>query len=160
MIPVRIVDVAEFERDVPGFADMPLAEFEARLAERRQRVCGTRVLPVASPAPPPVLRSVVQRAAKWIKSLPRGRARYQAYINSAAWHTKRRELIKTLGGHCEHCNATEEIQVHHKHYRTLGAEQPEDVTLLCRLCHARIHQDTPFGWQSPRRNVPVDELSV
>jgi hypothetical protein len=28
-----------------------------------------------------------------------------------------------------------ELQVHHRHYKTLGREQPEDVEVLCPACH-------------------------
>lgn len=30
--------------------------------------------------------------------------------------------------------------VHHRHYRTFGAEKPEDVCLLCKSCHEGIHE--------------------
>ena len=29
--------------------------------------------------------------------------------------------------------------VHHRHYRTLGHESPEDVVMLCKACHADLH---------------------
>src|SRR5215470_1152130 len=77
--------------------------------------------------------------------------RYTAYIASAAWqHKKLQKLLSVVGiaadayhtmdwlvqnasrylFRCERCGAAEnqaEIRVHHRHYRSLGKELPEDL---------------------------------
>lgn len=47
---------------------------------------------------------------------------------------------------CERCGFRaknrELFVVHHRHYRTFQNEQPEDVCLLCKPCHAQLHDRT------------------
>lgn len=64
---------------------------------------------------------------------------YYRYIRSAAWRTKAADL-KSKRGKCEICSSANDLQVHHKHYRTLGNERPEDAAVLCSNCHANHHE--------------------
>lgn len=80
-------------------------------------------------------------AAKLAKKKPRRRKKrsepkaipasgYHAYIASAAWREKRASVIQLAGGKCSVCGTRHKLQVHHKHYRTVGIESPEDLLRL------------------------------
>jgi len=64
---------------------------------------------------------------------------YQRYIKSIKWKSKA-ERWKLETGKCERCGGTDRLEVHHLHYRTLANEQRADVQVLCRSCHADIHE--------------------
>src|SRR5262249_55117783 len=62
--------------------------------------------------------------------------RYQQYISSVQWKNLKRKTIEQRGNRCERCRQeSASLELHHKHYRSLGSEQPEDVELLCPRCH-------------------------
>ena len=74
---------------------------------------------------------------------PSGLTYYQ-YIGSKEWRAKRAEFIAARGK-CEICKRTTQLQVHHKHYGTLGEEDLDDVRILCKDCHAFEHEGKVFG---------------
>lgn len=69
--------------------------------------------------------------------------RYYDHIRSKLW----REVIapaarKRAGYRCERkgCGKSDcYLEVHHKNYRNLGHERPEDLETLCEQCHATTH---------------------
>jgi len=62
-------------------------------------------------------------------------------------------LIKLLGGKCEICGSTENLELHHKD-RNPKNNDPSNIQLLCRKCHRRIH-----GWkQRPKKNYRFDRM--
>ena len=62
---------------------------------------------------------------------------YDRVINSVAWKLRRHRMIKEAGG-CEHCYLiTDKLELHHKHYDTLGFELDDDIEVLCGKCHTR-----------------------
>ena len=77
------------------------------------------------------------------------KAEYQKYLQSPSWQTTRTRRLKLAGGQCEfrpyheahkswfgdRCTETNGLEVHHQHYRTLGAERDEDLEVLCRVHH-------------------------
>ena len=61
---------------------------------------------------------------------------YNCHIGSTEWERFKREIIKQRGNRCERCgHVSAYLELHHKHYHSLGIEQPEDVELLCPKCH-------------------------
>jgi hypothetical protein len=64
---------------------------------------------------------------------------WAAYIASPEWKTLRTGVIRERGAKCERCGSNEELQLHHTSYRRMGHEAPEDLLLLCELCHGREH---------------------
>ena len=63
---------------------------------------------------------------------------YKSYLGSASWKRKREEAIKRAGYCCEKCKAPSvdtRLEVHHKTYKRLGKEVPEDLIVLCKACH-------------------------
>tara|TARA_B100000900_G_scaffold414938_2_gene443134 strand:- start:210 stop:875 length:666 start_codon:yes stop_codon:yes gene_type:complete len=66
---------------------------------------------------------------------------YSAYLHSAHWKKTRSEALMRAGYKCQACSTKEEIlDVHHNSYDRLGAEEPQDLIVLCRTCHGRVHQ--------------------
>lgn len=70
----------------------------------------------------------------------RGRhsALYTTYMQSDAWKALRTQMIDTVGGLCERCDASEDtvtLEVHHLTYERLGREAIEDLQVLCPPCH-------------------------
>jgi 5-methylcytosine-specific restriction endonuclease McrA len=65
---------------------------------------------------------------------------YREYINSSAWRhsSARLEELAASGFRCRLCNRSNaeiELQVHHRTYERLGAEEAGDLTTLCNECH-------------------------
>lgn len=65
---------------------------------------------------------------------------YNQYINSPLWFVKRAQILKQRGNRCEECGTTQELQVHHLHYRTFRDERPQDLKVLCEPCHKLWHR--------------------
>jgi hypothetical protein len=79
----------------------------------------------------------------------RQKAEYQRYLQSAAWQATRGRRLALSGNRCEfrsldeyflkyegeRCAATTDLHVHHLHYRSLGAEQDNDLEVLCCFHH-------------------------
>jgi hypothetical protein len=71
---------------------------------------------------------------------------YTAYLNSPAWAELRTAAVRRAGNRCEQvvetasgrrrCAETLGLEVHHRHYRTLGGEAWGDVVVLCAAHHA------------------------
>jgi 5-methylcytosine-specific restriction endonuclease McrA len=74
---------------------------------------------------------------------------YREYIDSPQWAKKKRKAKKFYGGKCCRCGATRDLQVHHRHYRTLFRESMKDLEVLCGGCHANEHEGTKFGAMDP-----------
>lgn len=64
--------------------------------------------------------------------------RYAEYIKSAKWLKKSKEF-RERAGKCAECGTTHRLQCHHKHYKTLGREQFEDILVVCYQCHCKLH---------------------
>jgi hypothetical protein len=83
------------------------------------------------------------------------RATYQKYLQSSAWRRTRDRKLIAADNRCqfrpckgwyktdyilgERCAATRNLQVHHLHYNTLGAERDSDLEVLCRFHHLVRH---------------------
>lgn len=69
----------------------------------------------------------------------RGQKAYREFIKSAFWielSAARRSLVNG----CERCGSGDRLQCHHKFYRSNWYDtQPEDLIVLCRRCHAKVH---------------------
>lgn len=67
---------------------------------------------------------------------------YKKYLQSPHWKQTRAVAIHYAGYKCNYCGEKENLQVHHNTYRHKGYERPEDLDVVCRSCHSRIH-----GWR-------------
>jgi 5-methylcytosine-specific restriction endonuclease McrA len=65
---------------------------------------------------------------------------YWAYLRTSHWFRVKTLALARAGHQCALCPSTTRLDVHHKSYARRGFEQPEDVVVLCRDCHARRHR--------------------
>ena len=72
----------------------------------------------------------------------KNREEYKAYLNSPHWQAIRKRLYKEYDYKCDRCGSPKNIQVHHLTYENLGEEKDEDLTVLCQVCHKKLHD--PF----------------
>jgi len=67
-------------------------------------------------------------------------AGYAAYLQSAHWRNTRNSALALAGYRCTRCGATSPLEVHHRHYLTVGRENIKtDLCVLCSNCHAKEH---------------------
>lgn len=83
---------------------------------------------------------------------------YSKYLT----HSKHWRLIKTRfknsrkpNVRCENCGATRQLAVHHKTYERLGNESLEDLSLLCRKCHAIVHGRHPNSFNYSTNTISL-----
>lgn len=62
---------------------------------------------------------------------------YYKYIRSAAWKRKAEKIRRRQGYRCKDCGRRAPLDVHHKTYRRLGYELPDDLDALCKRCHGK-----------------------
>lgn len=69
---------------------------------------------------------------------------YAKYLQSEHWLEVRSRLLGDGPEWCVRCDMPrwlariaydQDLHIHHKHYRTLGSEAPDDLEILCRRCH-------------------------
>jgi hypothetical protein len=88
--------------------------------------------PPSSPAP----------AQAW----PRFSSFYLDYLDSAEWDEQRRAALARAEYRCEECGASDVVlHVHHLTYVRLGDEWPEDLQVLCEVCHEEAHKQPARG---------------
>ena len=88
------------------------------------------------------------------------RKRYQRYLQSDAWRTKRKAVLHAAGFRCRRCSARA-TEVHHETYKRIYNERLSDLTALCGRCHEAVHSRTPKrhkkgtprkkGYQKPKQ---------
>ena len=65
---------------------------------------------------------------------------YENYLNSSKWITFRNKIKKERGDKCEKCGKEGVVlDGHHITYERLTEELPEDILIICRPCHEKIH---------------------
>lgn len=67
------------------------------------------------------------------------KAKYQKYMRSEAWRSKRRQVLNRAKGRCEKCRERNADHVHHITYQQLGNEPLHDLIALCWQCHNDEH---------------------
>ena len=67
------------------------------------------------------------------------RLKYDQYMESDEWRSRRNKVLKRAGGTCEGCLERPATQVHHLNYRRLGEEMLFDLVAVCDECHAICH---------------------
>jgi hypothetical protein len=69
---------------------------------------------------------------------------YANYLAGEHWKNVREQMLGDWSGRCNRCAIPrwlaqlvygQDLHLHHKHYRTLGHENPDDLEILCRRCH-------------------------
>ena len=64
---------------------------------------------------------------------------YFAYIRSPEWRRVVAGYFTRHPRHCAACTSDVEIDLHHKTYARLEAEEDTDLAPLCRRCHLTVH---------------------
>jgi hypothetical protein len=64
---------------------------------------------------------------------------YEEYLKTEHWIEMRDKMLLRAGGMCQRCERGQHLEVHHIHYRHLGAEREHDLIVLCHECHASEH---------------------
>lgn len=64
---------------------------------------------------------------------------YKDYLNSKHWIKFRVNFLKKVTNKCRMCQTTQGVNLHHKHYNSLGNEKNNDIVCLCFKCHKYIH---------------------
>lgn len=62
---------------------------------------------------------------------------YNIYLQSEHWKSFCKSVICKS---CYCCGKSADLQVHHKTYKNLGKEIPDDVVTVCDKCHVDIHE--------------------
>jgi hypothetical protein len=75
-------------------------------------------------------------------------AKYQEYLQSTWWQKRRKLRLEVAGGQCEfrsvegrthqtvhysRCTRTKQLEVHHRHFESLGAKKDEGTNKACHL---------------------------
>jgi len=79
-------------------------------------------------------------------------ASYEDYLQTAEWQATRKAALERAGQRCQRCGSGEQLRVHHRTYVRLGAEEPDDLRVLCDRCHEAVH-----GIQGKRKSVSAIE---
>lgn len=75
--------------------------------------------------------------------------KYYEYLNSLEWFEKKSLKLEEVGYRCQLCNSPFNLDVHHRTYVRVPNEPLTDLTVLCRGCHSRFHQNGRTGkWPS------------
>lgn len=67
--------------------------------------------------------------------------KYDEYINSKAWRTRRNLYWRTHTKLCAVCNTAKHIHLHHMHYGKFGNEPDEHLVPLCEIHHDQYHKE-------------------
>lgn len=81
---------------------------------------------------------------------------YKAYLRSREWGIKSAAARERAGYACERCGSNSELEVHHKHYRMLGNEKPEDLEVLCPKCHVKADDERKQETTIRKRRRRID----
>lgn len=82
---------------------------------------------------------------------------YIEYLESGDWKQRREQWLKAWGYRCAlNKHHSEGLEVHHRTYDNLGAEEPEDCVVLCSRCHELHHKNMPIApKQRPQTSQPL-----
>ncbi|HVI77923.1 MAG TPA: hypothetical protein VM715_07135 [Candidatus Acidoferrum sp.] len=67
--------------------------------------------------------------------------KYDIYLASSGWQTKRAKILKRAGGICEGCLERKATQVHHVTYDHIFEEFMFELIAICDECHVRLHPE-------------------
>jgi hypothetical protein len=82
-------------------------------------------------------RARIERVAA-LRTMP-----YREYLLTEEWLETRNRKLRQARYRCQLCNTSGLLNVHHRTYERRGCEDMADLTVLCRPCHAK-HHDEPL----------------
>jgi biotin operon repressor len=77
----------------------------------------------------------------------------EVYLRSAHWAETREAALERAEHRCQVCNGGDRLDVHHRTYERLGAEEPADLTVLCRRCHELFHSTAKVAAGKNRKST-------
>ena len=73
-------------------------------------------------------------------------ANYEQYLKwDDNWRLLKNKIKEERGERCEKCRSEMELHLHHKTYKNIGNEKPEDLVILCEYCHKKEHLRITWG---------------
>src|SRR5215207_11742500 len=60
---------------------------------------------------------------------------YRQYLRTEGWKQRRQVALDRAKGFCEDCGTRTNFEVHHRTYKRIGNERPEDLVAVCGRCH-------------------------
>ena len=82
------------------------------------------------------------------------KAEHKKYIHSAKWLIKKSQLIgiylkENWPVQCVLCDSKDNLHIHHTSYENFGNEiltdeRINELTILCKDCHTKVHQDKDY----------------
>jgi len=90
---------------------------------------------------PPHMIQKFRRCAKWEYKNIHADSLYHQYLKSDKWQNIRMNAGDNSDNRCSKCGSVDYIQIHHLTYDHVFEEQlyPEDLVVLCRKCHEKVH---------------------
>jgi 5-methylcytosine-specific restriction endonuclease McrA len=62
------------------------------------------------------------------------------YMEQEEWQVRRVLALTRAGHQCQTCASRDTtLDVHHNSYKNYGNETPQDLVVLCRSCHQKLH---------------------
>jgi hypothetical protein len=75
-----------------------------------------------------------------VRAVALNRMPYDEYLRTPEWRDRRRQAINAAENRCQHCRRRgRPLQVHHLTYKRRGHEHPDDLEVLCEVCHRAVH---------------------
>ncbi len=85
-----------------------------------------------------LLRDLESRT-KWEQRASDRRTKYQRYLSSTEWKTKRDLVMLRAANRCEGCQVERATEVHHLTYEHIYQEFLWELVAVCRKCHMKVH---------------------
>lgn len=73
------------------------------------------------------------------------------YWNSEEWAKIKVDLIMERGSKCQWCGKRSFLVVHHLNYDNYKCEEPSDLVLICKKCHAIEHGKIKVKVKKPKK---------
>jgi len=69
------------------------------------------------------------------------------YLKSPAWKKLKQQRLSIANHKCEatSCNHTTKLQLHHETYIDLLHEDIDQLRILCKTCHSKLHRITRYS---------------
>lgn len=67
---------------------------------------------------------------------------YEQQLKTKQWSIRRKQILDKKGYACEFCGERDGLQIHHLRYipgRMAWQYKDEDLIVLCKKCHEKIH---------------------
>lgn len=85
-----------------------------------------------------LIRAIVARGGEFLIYMD---IKYREYLISKKWEGYKNAIHYIYNDQCYICGSTKELHVHHKTYDRIYHEDLDDLILLCKYCHEKVHYD-------------------